>query len=38
VIAILVFQPEGLIAIRGSFLRRWWRHMRNAPAAQRLSA
>jgi ABC-type proline/glycine betaine transport system permease subunit len=37
VIAILVFQPNGLIAIRGTYLRRWIQHMREAPAWQKLS-
>ena len=38
VIAILVFQPNGLIAIRGQFARTWWGRLRNRPAAQRASA
>jgi len=37
VIAILVFQPSGLVAIRGTYLRRWIQHMREAPAWQKLS-
>jgi branched-chain amino acid transport system permease protein len=32
VIAILVFKPEGLITIRGSFVRSWWRRLRKTPA------
>src|SRR5262249_6431415 len=31
VIAILVLQPNGLIAIRGTWLRKWIQHMREAP-------
>jgi branched-subunit amino acid ABC-type transport system permease component len=38
VIAILVLQPNGLIALRGTYLRRWIKHMREAPAWQKLSA
>jgi branched-chain amino acid transport system permease protein len=38
VIAILVFQPEGLIAIRGSFLRAWWRRLRRRSAVHEASA
>ena len=37
VIAILVLQPNGLIAIRGASLRRWIQRMREAPAWQKLS-
>jgi branched-chain amino acid transport system permease protein len=37
VIAILVLQPNGLIAIRGTWVRRWIRHIREAPAWQKLS-
>jgi branched-chain amino acid transport system permease protein len=32
VIAILVFQPNGLIAIRGGLVRTWWRRLRGATA------
>jgi branched-chain amino acid transport system permease protein len=32
VIAILVFQPNGLIAIRGGLVRTWWRRLRGTPA------
>src|SRR5713101_1152011 len=35
VIAILVFQPDGLIAIRAGFARTWWRRLRRATAVQR---
>jgi len=38
VIAILVFQPNGLIAIRGQFARTWWGRLRNRLAAQQASA
>jgi branched-chain amino acid transport system permease protein len=38
VIAILLLQPNGLIAIRGSFLRRWWRRFRRTPVAEGASA
>jgi branched-chain amino acid transport system permease protein len=38
VIAILVFQPNGLVAIRGGFLRSWWARVRSRPAVQRASA
>ena len=31
VIAILVFQPGGLIAIRGGLVRTWWRRLRPVP-------
>lgn len=34
VIAILVFQPDGLIAVRTGFVRVWWRRLRRAPAVQ----
>jgi branched-chain amino acid transport system permease protein len=37
VIAILVLQPNGLIAIRGTSMRRWIQRMREAPAWQKLS-
>ncbi len=37
VIAILVFQPEGLIAVRTGFVRTWWRRLRPA-AVQGASA
>jgi len=37
VIAILVLQPNGLIAIRGTWVRRWIQHIREAPAWQKLS-
>ena len=36
VIAILVFQPDGLIAIRGGFVRSWWGRVR--PEVQRAPA
>jgi len=32
VIAILVFKPEGLVTIRGGFVRSWWRRLRKTPA------
>jgi branched-chain amino acid transport system permease protein len=38
VIAILLLQPNGLIAIRGTFLRRWWRRLRGSPEPQGASA
>jgi branched-chain amino acid transport system permease protein len=38
VIAILVFQPDGLIAFRARFLRRWWGRLRNRPAVEQASA
>lgn len=34
VIAILVFVPEGLVAIRGGLVRRWWRSWRRPVAAE----
>jgi branched-chain amino acid transport system permease protein len=38
VIAILVFQPNGLIAIRGHVARAWWNRLRNRPDVQRAPA
>jgi branched-chain amino acid transport system permease protein len=38
VIAILVFQPDGLIAIRLGFARTFWKWLRGAPTPQRASA
>jgi branched-chain amino acid transport system permease protein len=38
VIAILVFQPDGLIAIRAGFARTWWRRLRRTTAVQKASA
>ena len=38
VIAILVFQPDGLIAIRGGAVRSWWGRVRARPDAQRAPA
>jgi branched-chain amino acid transport system permease protein len=38
VIAILVFQPDGLIAIRGGVLRSWWARLRERPKVQRAPA
>jgi branched-chain amino acid transport system permease protein len=38
VIAILVLQPEGLIAVRGRFLRTWWNRLRTRPAVGRAPA
>jgi branched-chain amino acid transport system permease protein len=37
VIAILVLQPNGLIALRGTSVRRWLQRVREAPAWQKLS-
>jgi branched-chain amino acid transport system permease protein len=34
VIAILVFQPDGLGSIRGRAARGWWRRLRGTPAAE----
>jgi branched-chain amino acid transport system permease protein len=34
VIAILVFQPDGLGSIRGRAARSWWRRLRRTPAAE----
>jgi branched-chain amino acid transport system permease protein len=34
VIAILVFQPNGLVAIRGHAIARWWRRLRPVAAGQ----
>jgi branched-chain amino acid transport system permease protein len=34
VIAILVFQPDGLGSIRGRAARGWWRRLRRTPAAE----
>jgi branched-chain amino acid transport system permease protein len=33
VIAILVFQPDGLVSIRGRAARAWWRRLRGTAAA-----
>jgi branched-chain amino acid transport system permease protein len=33
VIAILLFQPNGLVAIRFGVVRRWWRRLRGGPVA-----
>ena len=38
VIAILVFQPNGLIAIRAGLVRTWWRRLRKVQAVQGASA
>jgi branched-chain amino acid transport system permease protein len=38
VIAILVFQPDGLVSIRGRAARAWWRRLRGSPAAEGASA
>ena len=34
VIAILVFQPNGLIAVRTGFVRASWRRLRRTPAVE----
>ena len=34
VIAILVFQPNGLVSIRGRLLVRWWRRLRPVAVGQ----
>jgi branched-chain amino acid transport system permease protein len=34
VIAILVFKPEGLVSIRGGFLRSWWSRRQSALAVR----
>jgi branched-chain amino acid transport system permease protein len=38
VIAILVFLPNGLISFRADAIRRWWRRIRPAQAAERTAA
>jgi branched-chain amino acid transport system permease protein len=38
VIAILVFQPNGLIAVRAGFVRASWRRLRKTPAVEGTSA
>jgi branched-chain amino acid transport system permease protein len=38
VIAILVLQPNGLIAVRGTVARAWWGRLRNRAAVERASA
>jgi branched-chain amino acid transport system permease protein len=38
VIAILVFQPDGLIAVRTGVFRNWWRRIRRTPAIEGSSA
>ena len=34
VIAILVFQPDGLVSVRGGVVRYWWRRLRGTPLAE----
>jgi branched-chain amino acid transport system permease protein len=38
VIAILVFQPNGLISVRAGVLRGWWTRLRKPPETQQASA
>jgi branched-chain amino acid transport system permease protein len=38
VIAILVFQPEGLVSVRGGIFRNWWRRLRPQAVGEGTSA